>query len=115
MTRVPEAAPFGVGVKVPGPVTETPVGDGPLHEVDVLTDDEKPLMDVTIMLTLALPDCVKDTDVGDADIEKPTCGCDETVNVNSVTWLRLPLMPSICTIYVPGVDDESTVTVIVES
>ncbi len=56
MTRVPEAAPSGVGIKVPGPVTETPVGDGPLHEVDVLTDDEKPLMDVTIMLTLALPD-----------------------------------------------------------
>lgn len=115
MTRVPEAAPPFVGVKVPGPLTETPVGDCPLHEVDVLTGDEKPLMDVTIILTLALPDCVRDTDAGDADIEKPTCGCDEMVNVNSATWLRLPLVPTICTLYVPGVDDEPTATVMVES
>jgi hypothetical protein len=115
MTRIPEAATLGVGVRVPGPVTEIPVGGCPLHEVDVLTGDEKPLMDATTMLTVALPDGVSDTDAGDADIAKPGSACDEMVSVNAMTWLRLPLAPAIIMLYVPGVDDEATATVMVET
>jgi len=115
MMRVPEAATPGVGVRVLGPLTEIAVGSCPLQEVDMLTDDEKPLMDAATMLTVALPDGVSDTDAGDADIENPGCACDEMVSVNAMTWLRLPLAPAIIMLYVPGGDDEATATVMVET
>lgn len=115
MTRVPEAGTPCVGVRVPGPVTEIPVGGCPLHDVDVATGDEKPLRGVTTILTVALPDGVSDTDTGDADMEKPGCACAEIVSVNAATWFRLPLAPVICMLYVPGFDDEATATTMVET
>ena len=106
--------PPALGSECLGPI-EIPFGVCPLHDVDTLTGDEKPLMDVTTMLTVELPDGVSDTDVGDAAIEKPGCACDEIVSANAMAWLRLPLAPTIIMLYVPRVDDEATATVMVEA
>jgi hypothetical protein len=52
---VPDAAPFGGGVNVPGPVIVIPNGVGPLQAAYVLTGDEKLLIEETTILTLPAP------------------------------------------------------------